>query len=202
MGWGSRGSASSTCWSGKNWAPYHLLVPDLLGYGRSPWCAGDPLTLEEHAEQHPDLVARLVDVDGNKSPGDCVFSSQALEFSREDFLAEGFGTLRDRIYARGVQEPAMRGYYTSLRLADPRAFHLNSAELVALSEPRDLAARLAALPVPTVYLAGVPEGASEETRALLQGAGVPIVNIEPSGHWPFIDRTGDFLREMGRFLAK
>jgi len=213
-------------------ADYHLLAPDLLGYGRSPWPTGDPLTLEEHAdhlatwlrvresgpvtlvghsmggvlalllaEEHPDLVAAVVDVDGNKSPGDCVFSSQALEFSREEFLAAGFDALRDRVYTRGEQEGAMRGYYASLRLADPRAFHQNSAELVALSEPRELAARLAALPVPTVYLAGVPGGASDESHALLARAGVDVRNIEPSGHWPFLDQPGFFLGELGRFLT-
>ena len=95
----------------------------------------------------------------------------------------------------------MRGYYASLRLADPRAFHQNSAELVALSEPRELAARLAALPVPTVYLAGVPGGASDESHALLARAGVDVRNIEPSGHWPFLDQPGFFLGELGRFLT-
>lgn len=212
-------------------ARYNLLAPDLLGYGRSPWTGGAPLSLAEHADQlaawlrvresgpvtlvghsmggvlalifaenHPDLTRAVVDVDGNKSLGDCVFSSQALEYPLETFVAEGFDILRARIYRQGMENEALRGYYASLRLADPRAFHRNSAELVEMSGREDMALRLAALPGKVLYLAGVPDGASLRTHTLLAEAGVPLKKIEPSGHWPFIDQAKIFLQEIRAFL--
>lgn len=208
-----------------------LLIPDLPGYGRSPWTDGDALSLNAHAdtlaqwlrdrgtgpvtlvghsmggvlacifaEKHPDLTAAVIDVDGNKSPGDCVFSCQAIEYTLREFVASGFDTIRDKIYHVGIHDPAQRGYYASLCLADPRSFHLNSAELVSMSEARKMTDRLAALPMPKVYIAGVARGASPETHVLLKVAKVDVKNIEPSGHWPFIDQPDLFLREIRAFL--
>lgn len=208
-----------------------LLVPDLPGYGRSPWLADGPLALVEHAdwladwlaqkgpaptviighsmggvvalllaERHPDGVQMVVDVDGNKSPDDCVFSSQAAHWDLATFSAAGFDEMRDRIHDQGQEDTAQRGYYVSLRLADPRAYHRNSLELLEMSTGLDMAERLAALAMPKVYLAGVPAGVSEASRELLKSAQVKVLDISPSGHWPFIDRPGDFLGILGREL--
>ena len=87
------------------------VVPDLPGYGRSPWPARAPDLTEvaDHvagwlaarggpapvvvghsmggvvgvllAERHPHAVRALVDVEGNVSPGDCVFSGRAAAWS-------------------------------------------------------------------------------------------------------------------------
>ena len=211
--------------------PHHLLIPDLPGYGRSPWPSGEPLGLVDQAdllarwlrergtwpvvavghsmggvvalllaERHPELLAGLVDVDGNKSPGDCVFSSQAAGRPLPDFCARGFHVLQRAVHRQGRDDPAQRGYYVSMRLADPRAFHRNSRELVAMSEQRDMARRLAALPVPQLYVAGVPDGCCAESHRLLAEAGVPQVDISPSGHWPFIDQPEAFQEALRRFL--
>ncbi|MFH1844049.1 MAG: alpha/beta hydrolase [bacterium] len=212
------------------------LVPDLPGYGRSPWpeqpldlaaqadhlahwlresesVVGDtsPLVVIGHsqggivglllAESYPDLVAGLVDVDGNKCHDDCVFSGRAAEYSESEFLKSGFDRLRETVHRRGRGDMAQRGYYVSLRLADPTTYHRNSVELLARSDAGDLASRLAALPMPFCYLAGVPNGVSERSHALLDAAGVDWIRIEPSGHWPFIDQPDAFVAELNRFLA-
>jgi pimeloyl-ACP methyl ester carboxylesterase len=209
---------------------WRLLIPDLPGYGRSPW-SPKPLSLMEQAdlladwlhqeqavrgalpvvvvghsmagvtalllcERHPDVVAALVDIDGNKSLGDCVFSSRAAEQDLEAFLGGGFDRLRQSVFAAGRQDPAQRGYYVSMRLADPQAYHLNSRELVAMSAKEDMATRMAALPVPAHYIAGVPRGACSHTLELLKKANVPCLRIEPSGHWPFIDQPDVFVKTL------
>ena len=153
------------------------------------------------AEQHPAAVAAVIDVDGNKSVADCVFSSQAAEHDLASFIADGFDTLRDAVYRRGRDDSAQRSYYASLRLADPRAYHQNSLELLALSRTEDLAVRLAALPIPKHYIAAVPDGASIRTHELLTSAGVPWTAIEPSGHWPFIDQPDAFVTLLARLVA-
>jgi pimeloyl-ACP methyl ester carboxylesterase len=206
---------------------WRQLIPDLPGYGRSPWTKS-PLTLEDQAdyvatwlhasesdfdisplvvighsmggviglllcERFPNLAAILIDVDGNKSPDDCVFSGKAASQRLEQFIQGGFDALRLEVFSDSDHDPARRGYYVSMRLADPRAFHLNSCELIQKSEKKDMAERLSNLSIPSHYIAGVPEGASKQTLQLLDEAGVQWTGIEPSGHWPFIDQTERFV---------
>jgi pimeloyl-ACP methyl ester carboxylesterase len=199
-------------------ASFRQVAPDLPGYGRSAWPqrapsidetvdelaafwrrrAEAPAVVVGHslggvlgqllAERHPGLVLALIDVDGNKAGADAVFSGRAAAEPLEEFVAAGFDRLREAVYRTGRKERAQRGYYASLRLADPRVFHRHSVDLVALSHGEDLATRLAALPMPKYYVAGAPGGASARSLELLRRAGVPTIAIAPSGHWPFLDQ--------------
>lgn len=207
---------------------HRLLVPDLPGYGRSapaaaplgladqadllaewlsgrglerPWVVGHSMGGVVGvllAERHGGRLAGLVDVDGNVSLADCVFSGRAMESTRDEFLAGGFDRLRDTVYRQGARERAHRGYYASMRLADPLQYHLNSAELLEASRPEDMARRLAGLVCPAHYVAGVPRGASERSRELLDAAGVEWTAIEESGHWPFVDQPDRFVEVLLR----
>jgi pimeloyl-ACP methyl ester carboxylesterase len=212
-------------------APWPHLVPDLPGYGRSPWPA-EPLGLDEHAdhlaawlggrdkgpvqvvghsmggvvglllaERHPGLVRTLVCVDGNISSGDCTFSGRVAGQDRAEFAASGFDRLRDAIAGAGADDVALRGYHVSLCLADPVVFHRNSCELVELSGSGALARRLARVGIPVAYIAGLPGGACQESLDQLAAAAVPTSVVEPSGHWPFLDRPADFCGILVRLLA-
>ncbi len=208
------------------------LVPDLPGYGRSPWperalplseqvellaawiaehCSRPPILVGHSmggvigqllAEAHPESVAALVDVDGNLCSEDCTFSGRAVASDFDLFVDRNFRRLLERVYEDGLQQPALRGYYASLRLAQPETYYLNSRELVELSASGKLARRLAALEMPVLYIAGSPGGASEESVAQLTRAGVRRVKIAPSGHWPFIDQPADFAEVLAAFLAE
>jgi pimeloyl-ACP methyl ester carboxylesterase len=206
------------------------LVPDLPGYGRSAWpsrpvalpdlasrLAGwlhargePPVVVVGHsmggvlgllmADRHPSSVRALLDVDGNITLEDCRYSGAAARWDLEDFIASGFDHQREEIYRDGLDDPAHRGYYASLRLADPRVFHRHSQDLVALSAAGDLARRHASLPMPVRYMAGEPYGASPRSREVLQAAGVVTSAITPSGHWPFIDQPEAFVHVLSSFL--
>lgn len=152
------------------------------------------------AERHPEVVASVIDVDGNKSLDDCVFSGRAMKWDRQAFLDGGFDKLRELVRRRGLKYRAQAGYHTSLLMADAATYHQNSSELQEMSIREDMAARLAALDVPAVYIAGVPDGASARSHELLAAAGVESIGIEPSGHWPFIDQTDDFCASVQRCL--
>jgi pimeloyl-ACP methyl ester carboxylesterase len=206
------------------------LVPDLPGYGRSPagnpprdfagvtdhlaaWLGarGEPAAdLVGHslggvlalilAERHPARVRRVVDVEGNKSPADCVYSGRALAWSPQDFAREGFDLLRAALRRAAVGDPAVLGYLRSLAMTDPGTFWRHAAELVQVSGTETLAARLVALKVPAHYIAGSPGGASERSLALLETAGCATTRVAPSGHWPFIDQPGGFAEVLGTIL--
>ncbi|MBN2055674.1 alpha/beta hydrolase [bacterium] len=198
------------------------LIPDLPGYGRSAWpdkpltgaavmdsvaewlrrrgetrlivvghSLGGVLALL-FCERHPDLVQAVIDVEGNKSPGDCTYSGQAAAHDLAKFTLSGFDALRDEVYRLGIDDPAHRGYYASLRLAHPATFHLHAAELVTASAEKTLAERLRRLQCPKFYIAGSPSGSCEESLDLLAAHGVPCISIMPSGHWPFIDQPDQF----------
>ena len=140
-------------------------------------------------ERHA-AVGAFVNIEGNVTPGDCTASAVAARQSLADFVAGGFDTLRDTTYAEGVRDVAKRGYYASMRFADPRSFHRHARELVAISDDESMAERLAAIAVrvPLVYVAGVPGGAAARTLAVLAERAIGTVRVEPAGHWPFVDR--------------
>ncbi|HLL23136.1 MAG TPA: alpha/beta hydrolase [Kofleriaceae bacterium] len=195
----------------------HVLV-DLPGYGRSPWPEQPPSLVDTVArliswigEDAPVLaghslggvfaqlvaehipVAGVIDIDGNLTRGDCTFSAQASAYRADAFSAHGFDELRDDVYKRGIADPALRGYYAAMRAASPAVFHRHATELVELSSTETLVARLAALRVPVLYIAGVPGGICERSQQLLTAHRVRWVDISESGHWPFIDQPDAFV---------
>lgn len=206
----------------------HRLL-DLPGYGRSPWPAppyslsdaasalqrwleleDQPVVLLGHsmggviaqlvAERAPRCVRALINVEGNVSEEDCAFSGRAAALDLEPFVEFGFDELRDWVYRKGLGSAALRGYYASMRFADPRVFHLHSRELVAYSKAEDLAARAAALELPALYVAGRPDGVCARSRQLLSEAGARWQEILPAGHWPFLDRAAEFAACVSAFL--
>jgi pimeloyl-ACP methyl ester carboxylesterase len=213
-------------------ARFRHVIPDLRGYGRSPWPAHaaslDDVAghvagwLAARGEQHPIVIGHsmggvlgvllaesyphalggLVDIEGNASLGDCVFSGRAASCSLPEFIGGGFDELRERVYLDGRDDPALRGYYASMRFADPRVFHRHAQDLVDASRDESMATRLAALQVPRVVIAGVPGGLAARSLALLDAAAVPTVRIEPAGHWPFIDQPDPVAAAIVELVAR
>ncbi len=211
-------------------ADFAHTLPDLPGYGRSPWPAtlpeGDSI---EHIADHlaawlaprppavlighsmggvlATLVAErvpargVVDIDGNLSRGDCSFSARAAAWSLDEFEDRGFAELRAEILTEGARDPALQGYHAALCASSPAVFHRNAVDLVRLSDTDKLAARLAALRCPSLFVAGIPDGVCEHSRSLLDREGVRWVGIEPAGHWIYIDQPEAFARAVRPFIA-
>jgi pimeloyl-ACP methyl ester carboxylesterase len=208
-------------------AGFSHVMPDLPGYGRSPWPA-HVAGLEQLADQlaawigdrRPALIGHsmggvlatliaeriavraVVDVDGNLSYGDCTHSAMAAAYSLDDFVHHGFAAMRNAVYDDGRSDPALRGYHAAMTLASPHVFHHHALELVAMSRPEMLTARLAALSLPVLFVAGVPGGICERSRALLDRHGVRWVGIMPAGHWVHIDQPDRFADAVAEFLAE
>jgi pimeloyl-ACP methyl ester carboxylesterase len=207
----------------------HVLV-DLPGYGRSPW-PDEPAGLEATADQlaawlrdqspaivvghsmggvlatmvaerAPSGVRAIIDIDGNISAGDCTFSLQTEPFTPDEFAARGFAEMRARVYADGVTQPPLRGYHAAMCFASPYVFHRQATDLVALSRSNTLAGRLAAVRVPALYIAGVPGGICEASRAMLDQHGVRWLGIEPAGHWVYLDQLDAFAAAVAAFVSE
>jgi pimeloyl-ACP methyl ester carboxylesterase len=206
---------------------YVLVLVDLPGYGRSPW-PGAALGLDEVAERlaywlageppaviighsmggvlctlvaEQAAVRGVVDIDGNLTRGDCTFSALASAYTLDDFVARGFAEMRAQVYADGAQRPELRTYHAAMCFASPPMFHRHALELVEMSTAGTLAPRLAALKVPALFVAGVPDGVCVESRALLDRLGVRWVGLEPAGHWVYLDQLARFTAEVDRFLT-
>ena len=151
------------------------------------------------AEQRP--VRAVINIDGNLTLGDCTFSAEAAAYSLTDFRAHGFATMRAAVYARGATEPPLRGYHAAMLAARADTFHANAIDLVRLSTIDDLAPRFAAMKCPGLFIAGVPGGICESSRARLDAVGARWVGIEPSGHWPYVDQPEAFATAIADFLA-
>lgn len=212
-------------------AAWRQVAPDLPGYGKTPWrdepltieehaalvaewigaTAGQPLVIAGHSmggaigisvcERLGNRVSGFVNVEGNLSFADCHFSSRAAAHSPAAFLAGELERILDGVYRDGLRDEALRTYYPSLRICDPRAFHRNSVELVELSRAERLAERMAALEAALLYVLGDPRGTGAHSRRLLDLAGVPWRAVANAGHWPFLDQPAAFVGEMVRFLA-
>jgi len=85
--------------------------------------------------------------------------------------------------------------------ASPAVFYRHAADLVAMSERGDLAHRLAALSVPALFIAGVPGGICEHSRALLDRNHVHWVGIEPAGHWVYLDQPAAFVAAVTALVS-
>lgn len=209
---------------------WRRLAIDLPGYGKSPWqpepcdfaATTARLAAWLDAEDLPPVVvvghsmggmlgadlARLVparvraflNVEGNISFADCTASQEAAVDTLENFLARGHRALLERTDQGGAEDRALRGYYASLRLADPRQFHRDSVELVERSRAETLAAETAAVACPTHYVLGDPRGTGTHSRALLDAAGVSWQAIADAGHWPYLDQHEHFVDALIAFL--
>lgn len=162
-------------------------------------------------------VRAVVDIDGNLTRGDCTFSALASAYSLDDFVARGFAEMRAQVYADGAglsgQEAGppgsvtrgrsdLRTYHAAMCFASPHMFHRHALELVELSTAGTLAPRLAALHVPKLFVAGVPNGICPESRAVLDEHEVRWLGIEPAGHWVYLDQLDRFADAVGAFLRE
>lgn len=214
---------------------WNHLVPDLPGYGKTPWC-DEPLGLEDFASRLAELVAKLasgklvvighsmggvigtllaeqlagtdaeldgfVNVEGNISIGDCGFSAKAAGQSLDVWLDSGYGNLLEQIQA--MDEPASinRAYGASAMLADPRAFHRNSRELVQLSVTEELAPRMAALPGVQLFAYGTPRGLASRSVELLAQYDIPSHGVVDTGHWFYLEQQDAFVASLLEFLER
>lgn len=211
-------------------SPYRHIIPDLPGYGRSPWptrprslvdtadelaawleARDDGAILIGHSlggvlatlcvERHPRSARAIVDVDGNVCLDDCTFSRRLAAFPEAE-ASVAADQVWTWVAGQAGTDAALRGYAASLAFADPAVLWRHARDLVDLSSDDTLAARRARVASPLCYVAGSPGGASPRSLALLAAAGVDVVAVGPAGHWPFIDQPLAFADAVARFVER
>lgn len=196
---------------------WSLLAPDLPGYGQTPlerpfriedyarllaeWmqaAGATPVVVIGHSmggvigqilsELLPGAVQVLLNVEGNLSPEDCIYSALAAAASEAEFQRTGFERLLKQVAEAGLKDRAAAAYARRMQACEVAQYYLNSLELVELSATGALANRMARLAIPTLYLAGL-RGRPDPSRSLqlLEENQISWVGFQASGHWPFID---------------
>ena len=204
-------------------AVYTHVVPDLPGYGRSPWpdtpaglkglaaelaswlknFAQPPLLVGHSmggvlavliAEGSPSLVKAVVNIEGNVSLGDCRFSGRVAAWDGEDYGVNGHTAIAETTFELARDGQPERYYYAAFRFADPKSTHRHARDLVEISATESMAQRMAALTVPAVFIAGVPDGLAERSLELLSQSGTRTVRVQPAGHWAYVDQPTECAR--------
>lgn len=153
------------------------------------------------AERHPARVAKLVDIEGNLSNEDCSFSGKAVTYKLEAFIDHGFAERKSALLKD--TDPPTHRYAEGLATCDPTTYHAYATPLVRISEEETLADRLAALPMPVLYIHGqdAERGLSERSREMLRRNAISVAAIERAGHWPYLEEQGPFVSVLLRFIT-
>ncbi|MGW7287821.1 alpha/beta fold hydrolase [Streptomyces sp. NPDC054847] len=146
------------------------------------------------AARHPDLVSRLVLIDANLDPlprrPASAGSSGIAARSEQDFLADGWKEVRDRVGPH---------WWSTMRLAGLEALHRSAVHLTGGTVPtmREL---LLDLRIPRTFLLPEADGPLPGAGALTE-AGVSVVAIPDCGHNIMLDNPEGFVRATAEALA-
>ncbi len=154
------------------------------------------------AEKHPELVAKLVDIEGNISRDDCMFSGTAVAYSLDAFVAHGFAERKSALMRDA--DHRTRRYAERLDTCAATTYYAFAEPLVRISQEETLAARLAELPMPALYVYGqdLGRGISERSREMLRHNGVCVAPVEHAGHWVYLDQPQQFTRVVRDFIDR
>ncbi|MFI5429646.1 alpha/beta fold hydrolase [Aeromicrobium sp. UC242_57] len=151
------------------------------------------------AERMPDRVLSLTDIEGNLAPEDCFLSRQVLthpEETDEAFL---------EAFARRVARSAERSsalYATSVQhKVRPGAVPGIFSSMVELSDHGRLLERFLALPMATSFVHGEQSSALTYLPRLAR-AGVSLMEISHSGHWPMYANPVELWQRVAAFVEE
>ncbi len=146
------------------------------------------------AARHPHLVSRLVLVDANldpipRRPGSAG-SSGIAAYSEQEFLADGWQEVRDRVGAH---------WWATMRLAGREALHRSAFHLTRGTSPtmREL---LLDLRIPRTFLLPEADGPLPGADKLVE-SGVAVVAIPDCGHNIMLDNPDAFARATATALG-
>jgi pimeloyl-ACP methyl ester carboxylesterase len=137
-----------------------------------------------YAERNPDKIKGFVNVEGNLTPEDCMFSRYVVGNSFDHFEENVFPKIKRAVAARRGR--GFAGHLAVVQRANPRAYYDNSFQLVEYSKDGTLLNRFLALPMEKYFVYG------EENRHLtylptLRQSSCRVFEVPQANHFLFYD---------------
>lgn len=142
-----------------------------------------------YAERHPDKVQGFVNVEGNLTAEDCLFSRHVVSSSFDEFERVVFPKIKKAVAARSG-----RGFARHLEVvaaADPRAYYDHSVQLVQYSDQGRLLERFLALSMKKYFVYGAENRHLWYLPRLCQ-SDCQVLEIPRANHFPFYDDPAAF----------
>jgi pimeloyl-ACP methyl ester carboxylesterase len=135
------------------------------------------------ADEHPELVERLVVVEAALEQGGGSISPWIAEHGEQRFIEQGHAALLERFDATGDAGAGPAALHAFFARTPAFALHRMARALV---EPlaKDVGRRLVALDMPRVYIAGGAAGSEvgDVGHATLEQAGVEVLRVPDAAH--------------------
>jgi pimeloyl-ACP methyl ester carboxylesterase len=141
------------------------------------------------AERHPDKLKAFVNVEGNLTAEDCLFSRHAVNTSFAEFEQVVFPKIKRAVGARRG-----RGFARHLDVvakANPRAYYDYSLQLVEYSDEGRLLERFLALSTRTYFVYGAENRHLSYLPRLCQST-CTVLEVPRANHFPFYDNPAAF----------
>jgi pimeloyl-ACP methyl ester carboxylesterase len=152
------------------------------------------------AAQRPDLVARLVVVEGNLDPGGGSVSRGIAAQSEEEFARGGYAALLDGLRTAGQGGDALAATVAGMfQVAAPHALHRSAVALVRGTEPT-MRKHLLQLAMPRCYLFGEHTLPDPDTE-FLPAQGIPVLTVPDAGHGMMWENPAGFASVLQKALA-
>ena len=157
------------------------------------------LTALQFVRAHPERVARFVNVEGNLSPEDC--DIQSRDVFRHRFLGAEevfFDVVKERL--NDPTKPGFQDFVAELRrnIVD-RAYFDYCRSIVDYSDGFPLLEQFITLPVPMMYVHGRANSHLGHLGKLAE-AGVPVVSVPESDHFPAQTNPTFYYRAISNFI--
>ena len=151
------------------------------------------------AHGHADRILSFVDIEGNVAPEDCFLSRQILEHPGDTPAAFAKGFI-ERVRHRAEYGSALYAAALPVKVRDTTYAPIFTS-MVALSDRAPLMEMFTGLPCPKAFLYG------EQNRHLsylgdLPTAGVEVIEIPHSGHFPMYSNPPALWTAMAAFLER
>ncbi|GAA1061456.1 alpha/beta fold hydrolase [Agromyces bracchium] len=155
------------------------------------------LTALRLATQEPDLVAGIIDIEGNLAPEDCFLSRQIIEHPRAN-AQEFLDDFRRRV--SGSRFAASAVYAVSLQAkVSPDVVAPIFTSMVDLSDNAPLLEDFLGLPCPRILMYGEQNAGLSYLSRLAEG-GVELAEIPLSGHFPMYSNPPAMWHRIAKFV--
>jgi pimeloyl-ACP methyl ester carboxylesterase len=137
-----------------------------------------------YAERNPDKIKGFVNVEGNLTSEDCIFSRFVVGHTFDHFEENVFPQIKQSVATRRGR--GFAGHLAVVQRANPRAYYDHSQQLVEYSDDGTLLNRFLALPMEKYFVYG------EENRHLtylptLRQSSCCVFEVPQANHFLFYD---------------